>query len=105
MATLAQNLSQPKPPARWFWEFLKQELAPYSGRAALVGRMTLAATLVLVVCMTFRIPFAFQGAVYALMISRESPRATMRSAAVIAMVTAIGAAYLLVSVWFVISIP
>ena len=45
--------------------------------------MTLAATLVMIVCMTFRIPFAFQGAIYALMISRESPRATLQSAATI----------------------
>ena len=67
--------------------------------------MTLAATLVMIVCMTFRIPYAFQGAIYALMISRESPRATLRSAALIAMVTAIGAAYLLISVRFVISVP
>ena len=67
--------------------------------------MTLAATLVMIVCMTFRIPFAFQGAIYALLISRESPRATLQSAAAIAIVTAIGAAYLLISVRFVISIP
>lgn len=105
MASAAQSLSQSQPPIRWLWEFLKEELAPYPGRAALVARMTLAATLVMIVCMTFRIPYAFQGAIYVLMISRESPRATLRSAALIAMVTAIGAAYLLISVRFVISVP
>ena len=105
MASAAQSLSQSQPPSRWLWEFLKEELAPYPGRAALVARMTLAATLVMIVCMTFRIPYAFQGAIYVLMISRESPRATLRSAALIAMVTAIGAAYLLISVRFVISVP
>jgi multidrug resistance protein MdtO len=105
MATVAQSLVQSQPTSRWFWNFLQEELAPYPGRAAVVARMTIAATLVLVICMTFRIPFAFQGAVYALMISRESPRATLRSAAVIAIVTAIGAAYLLASVRFVISVP
>jgi multidrug resistance protein MdtO len=67
--------------------------------------MTIAATLIMIVCMTFRIPFAFQGAIYALLISRESPRATLQSAAIISIVTAIGAAYLLVSVQFVISSP
>ena len=67
--------------------------------------MTLAASLVMIICMTFRIPFAFQGAIYALLISRESPRATLQSAGVIAIVTVIGAAYLLITVQFVISIP
>ena len=96
MATVTQSLPQFSNPLTWLWGFLKEELAPYPGRAALVARMTLAATLVMIVCMTFRIPFAFQGAIYALLISRESPRATLQSAAIIAIVTDIGAAYLLV---------
>ena len=105
MATAAQSLTQLSSPLSWMREFLKQELAPYPGRAAVVGRMTLAATLVMVIGMTFRIPYTFQGAVYALMISRESPRATLRSAAIITIVTVIGASYLLLSVQFVVSIP
>ncbi|HVN18925.1 MAG TPA: hypothetical protein VMU05_09135, partial [Dongiaceae bacterium] len=105
MATTAQSLSQLSSPFTWIREFLKQELAPYPGRTAVVARMTLAATLVMIICMTFRIPYAFQGAIYTLMISRESPRATLRSAANIAIVTAIGAAYLLISVQLVINIP
>jgi len=105
MATVVQSLPQSFAPLTWVRQFLKEELAPYPGRAAVVGRMTIAATLIMIVCMTFRIPFAFQGAIYALLISRESPRATLRSAAVIAIVTAIAAAYLLFSVRFVISIP
>jgi hypothetical protein len=28
----------------WFWQFLKTELAPYPGRAWVVGRITIAAT-------------------------------------------------------------
>jgi len=104
MATIAQSLPRFPTPLTWLREFLREELAPYPGRAAQVARMTLAATLVMIVCMTFRIPFAFQGAIYALLISRESPRATLQSAAVIAIVTAIGAAYLLITVRFVISI-
>jgi hypothetical protein len=31
-------------------------------------------------CMLFRIPYAFQGAIYALIVSRESSRATPKSA-------------------------
>ena len=55
--------------------------------------------------MTFRIPYGFQGAVFALLISRENPRATVQAAATVLFVTVIGAAYLLVSAWFVISDP
>jgi multidrug resistance protein MdtO len=67
--------------------------------------MVIAATLVMVICMVFRIPYAFQGAIYALIVSRESSQATFKSAASILSLTGIGAAYLLASVWFVISIP
>src|SRR5208283_1930446 len=105
MATVIQSLPQSFAPLTWVRQFLKEELAPYPGRAAVVGRMTIAATLIMIVCMTFRIQFACQGAIYALLISRESPRATLRSAAVIAIVTVISAAYLLFSVGFVISNP
>ena len=67
--------------------------------------MVIAATLVMVICMVFRIPYAFQGAIYALTVSRESSQATFKSAATILSLTGIGAAYLLASAWFVISIP
>jgi len=105
MASLAQHVRESPQPLRWFWEFLKDELAPYPGRAGTVARMVIAATLVMTICMTFRIPFAFQSAIYTLLISRESPRATLRSAGAIFVVTYIGAAYILVSAWFVISVP
>jgi multidrug resistance protein MdtO len=104
MATIAQSLPESSRPLAWFGEFLKGELAPYPGRAALVARMTVAATLVMIICMTFRIPYGFQGAIYALLITRESPRATLQSAGTILLVTGIGAAYLLISAGFVISV-
>ena len=67
--------------------------------------MVIAATLVMMIGMVFRIPYAFQGAIYALTVSRESSQATFKSAASILSLTGIGAAYLLSSAWFVISIP
>jgi len=67
--------------------------------------MIIAATLVMVIGMVFRIPYAFQGAIYALTVSRESSQATFKSAAAILSVTGIGAAYLLASASFVISTP
>jgi multidrug resistance protein MdtO len=66
--------------------------------------MVAAATLVMIISMTFRIPYGFQGAVYALLVSRESGRATARSAATVFVVTLLGAAYLIVSMKLVISI-
>jgi len=105
MATIAQSLPRPSAALTWLQGFLKEELAPYPGRTALVGRMTLAATLIIIVGMTFRIPYSWQGAIYALIVSRENTRATLQSAATIVLVTGIGAAYFLASVWFVINIP
>ena len=67
--------------------------------------MVLAATLVMIVCNTFRIPYAFVGGIYALLISRESPRATLSSAGTVFLLAAVGVAYVLVTVQFVASIP
>jgi multidrug resistance protein MdtO len=105
MATLAQNIGALPSTPQWFWAFLKQELAPYPGRAGIVARMVIAATLAMIVCMTFRIPYAFQAAVYALIVSRESPQATVKSAGLMSGLTIMTAAYVLISIWFVISIP
>jgi len=105
MATSAQSVSGTPSSLSWLGELLKHELSPYQGRTALVVRMVIAATLVMMTCMVFRIPYAFQGAIYALIVSRESSQATFKSAASILSLTGIGAAYLLASAWFVISIP
>jgi multidrug resistance protein MdtO len=105
MAALAQ--SAPKSPRSldWFREFLRQELAPYSGRFETVVRMVVAATLVMIVCVTFRIPYAFEGAIYTFIISRENPTATLKSAGTTFLFVGLGAAYVLLSVGFVISVP
>ena len=63
----------------WFWQFLKTELAPYPGRAWVVGRITIAATIVMVLVMTFRMPYGFLGAIFTMFLSRENPTATLRS--------------------------
>src|SRR5271163_4769555 len=64
---------------KWFWNFLKQELMPYPGRAWVVGRVTIAATIVMLIVMTFRIPSGFLGAIFTVFISRENPTATFIS--------------------------
>ena len=78
MATVAQSLHESPRPVPWVLQFLKEELASYPGRAGTVTRMVLAATLVMIICMTFRIPYAFEGAIYTFIVSRESPRATLQ---------------------------
>ncbi len=105
MATLAHDIPYAPRPLTWLWEFLKHELAPYPGRAKTVARMVLAATLVMIICNTFRIPYAFLGGIYALLISRESPRATLGSAGAVLLLAAAGVAYIVISVQFVISVP
>src|SRR5262249_45336968 len=103
MATSSFPIAQWNSPLAWLRDFLREELSPYPGRGALVARMVIATTLITIVGITFRIPYTFQGAIYALMISRESHRATLKSAGTILLITGIGAAYLLISVAFVIN--
>jgi multidrug resistance protein MdtO len=105
VASVAQSLPASPQPFSWFREFLKQELAPYPGRAATVARMVLAATVIMTISMAFRIPYGFQGAVYALFITHESPRATLQSGRTILIVTALSVAYVLAGAYFVISVP
>ncbi len=105
MGTLAHDMPGVPRPVLWLWDFLKQELAPYPGRVLTVMRMVLAATFVMLICNIFRIPYAFVGGIYALLISRESPRATLSSAGMVLLLAAAGVAYVLVSVQFVISVP
>jgi multidrug resistance protein MdtO len=104
MASIAQSLPASSRPLEWLWQWLKDELAPYPGRALLVTRMVTAAALVMVIGMTFRIPYTWQGAIYALLVSRESPRATVKSAGAIFVVTLIGAGYIILSMRLVINI-
>ncbi|MGO9520444.1 MAG: hypothetical protein ACLPND_25685 [Candidatus Korobacteraceae bacterium] len=82
----------------WFWQFLKTELTRYPGRTWVVGRITIAATITMVLVMTFRIPYGFLGAIYTLFLSRENPRATLNSAVRTASVYVIATCYTLVGV-------
>src|SRR5262249_19231726 len=105
MASIGQSLPLSRADQRWFWQWLGDELKPYPGRASLVARMVIAATLVMIIGMTVRIPYTFQGAIFVLVISRESVRSTLQSGATLVLVTAIGIAYVLVTVSFVINVP
>src|SRR5579862_3729355 len=66
--------------SEWLPDFLKNELAPYPGRGALVARIVISATLTMILLVTFRIPGGTIGALSAFLYSRENLFATARSA-------------------------
>jgi multidrug resistance protein MdtO len=89
----------------WFWSFLKTELAPYPGRVWTVGRMTIAATLVMILVMTFRLPSGFLAAIYTLFITRENPTATLRAGTRVVISFTIATAYTIVGITTMVDDP
>ena len=78
----------------WFPQFLRQELAPYPGRGAVVARMVIAATLSMIIIVTFRIPGGAVGALCAFILSRENLVSTAKSALVIVLAFGLGALFI-----------
>ncbi len=62
-----------------FWQLIRKELTPYPGRAWVVGRVTIASTIVMLLVMTFRLPGGFLGAIFTIFLTRENPMATFRA--------------------------
>jgi multidrug resistance protein MdtO len=90
---------------KWFWNLLKAELAPYPGRTWVAARMTVAATIVMVWVMVFRIPGGFQGAIFTLIISRENPTETFWSGFRTAVGFLIGSLYTIFTIRMLIGDP
>jgi multidrug resistance protein MdtO len=105
MADLAQSAPKLPPSTAWFGAFLKDELTPYPERIALAARMVIAATIVMLITMTFRMPYGAYAALYALTISRESPQTTAKTVTAIVGAFAAGGVYVLVSAWFFLGDP
>jgi multidrug resistance protein MdtO len=105
MALLAQSAPESPRSTAWFREFLKDELTPYPERAALVARMVIAATIVMLITMTFRMPYGAYAALYALTISRESPQTIGKAVKSIVAACALGGAYVLMSTWVFLGDP
>jgi len=101
MAPIAQSFPDSNGRFAWLWAFLRDELAPYHGRTALVARMVTASTLMMIVSMTFRIPFGAYGAIFALTLSRESLESTANAARAIAIGLLLGGAYVVVGAMLV----
>src|SRR5579863_8966591 len=82
MATRAAQLRD-LPPSQiafwtWFQQFIRWEIAAYPGRVSIVARMTIAATLVMIIAVTFRIPYAFLAGLFSILLARENLAATWR---------------------------
>jgi multidrug resistance protein MdtO len=111
MATRSETLPAPALPSaidqagRWFWGFLKNELAPYPGRAWVVARITIAATIVMIIVMTFKIPNGFLAAIFTLFLSRENPTATLRSGFRAMLAFAFAGAYTLAGIALLVDDP
>jgi multidrug resistance protein MdtO len=101
----SQTITKPASPLQWFGEFLKQELAPYPGREAAVARAVVAATIVMILTMVFRIPYGAYAALYTITISRENPQATINDVRTIVLAFAACVLYVLVGAMFFIADP
>src|ERR1700756_668009 len=95
MSTVAQTITRPAPPFQWFGDFLKEELAPYPGREAVVTRAVLAATIVMILTMVFRMPYGAYAVLYAVTISRENPQATVKEVKTIVLAFTVCVLYIL----------
>jgi multidrug resistance protein MdtO len=100
MSTAAQTITKPASPLQWFGHFLKEELALYPEREAVVARAVLAATIVMILTMVFRMPYGAYAALYAVTISRENPQATIKEVKTIVVAFAVCVLYVLAGAMF-----
>src|SRR5882757_4858946 len=105
MAAIAQGFPGSNGRFAWLWEFLRDEMAPYRGRTALVVRMVTAATVVMIISMTFRVPYGAYGAIYALVLSRESLESTASAVRTMAIGYVLAGAYVLIGAMLVLDDP
>lgn len=105
MATTMASLRDTRSFTDWFADFLKKELAPYPGRAAIVARMVIAATITMILVMTFRMPGGSVGPLYAFVISRENLISTARSALTVTLIFGAGAVFIPIGARMFASVP
>jgi multidrug resistance protein MdtO len=102
---IAQSLPTSNSPLAWLWNWLKNELAPYPGRGLLVARMVIAATVLMIISLTFRLPYGPYAALYAFNLSRESMEGTKRAVQSIVIGFFFAGAYILTGAMIVIGDP
>lgn len=82
MASVAPALVAEQGTADQLLQFFKRELAPYPGRAATVGRITLAVAITFILVMTFHIPLPAYVLYMVFFVTRDTPNAAVRGALV-----------------------
>jgi len=105
MASIAQSLPASNANQTWLFQWLRDELTPYPGRTLLVTRMVAAATLVMIITMTFRLPYGAYSALFALNLSRESLEASANAVWMIVIGFVLAGAYTLAGAMFVLGDP
>jgi len=105
MASIVQPLPASNGRLDWLREWLRSELAPYPGRFALVGRMVTASTLVMILSMTFKLPYGAYAAIYAVILSRENLEATANAVRMIAIGFVLAGAYLILGLMLALGDP
>jgi multidrug resistance protein MdtO len=90
---------------QWFASFLREELRPYPGRALLALRYTVAATLTMLLIVTFRVPGATVGGFFSLLLSREAPITTLRGGISVVASFLCGTAFLLTGAILLVDYP
>ncbi len=79
----------------WFREFIRWEVAPYPGRVNTVVRMTITATLVMLIVVTFRIPNAALAGLFSILLARENLAVTWRGARAVVLAFVVASLYTL----------
>lgn len=105
MAPIAQSLLASSSRSTWLWTWLRDDLSPNPGRGLLVARMVTAATLVMIISVIFRLPYAPYAALFAMNISRDSLEGTRRAVRAIVIGFFLAGRYLLFGARFVIGDP
>lgn len=96
MATISYIKAHIPDSLTWVRNLLREEMALYPGRAALIARMVFAASLVMVINEVFRVPYGAFGAIFALILSREHPQVTLQAAKTMIVSFCFAAVYVLI---------
>jgi multidrug resistance protein MdtO len=67
--------------------------------------MTIAATVVMFITVTFRVPYGPYAALYALTLAREGPQTTLKTLKIVPVIFVLGAVYILLGAWFFLDDP
>ena len=96
MATTVQARPELLYSISWLRGFLREELSPYPGRLTKVACMVIAATIMMIADMTFKVPSPAFSIIFALVLAREDPEGTLNGAWTILFSFAVAVVYVLI---------